>query len=76
MLGPSRRIARRTARRTARRRVATQGGPTPEPDPPADPAPADAPDPEAQLEQLAALTRQGILTRQEFEEKKRKVLGS
>ena len=40
------------------------------------PAPAPAPDPIAQLKDLAELKSQGILTEAEFETQKAKILGS
>jgi predicted Zn-dependent peptidase len=39
------------------------------------PAPAGAPDYAAELEQLAALKQKGILTEEEFEAKKKQILG-
>jgi hypothetical protein len=73
-------VARRTSRRTTQRQMAMHdaqsGGNEPEqqyaPPPPA------APGPEAyaaELEQLAKLRDQGILTPEEFEAKKKQVLG-
>jgi Short C-terminal domain len=47
----------------------------PPPPPPAAPA-APAPDPIAQLKELAALKEQGILTDEEFAAQKAKILGS
>lgn len=79
MFGPSRRVARRTARRTSRRQMAMQQSMAPEPEEYAAPAPAAAapaaPDYAAELEQLAALKQQGILTDEEFEAKKKQILG-
>jgi predicted Zn-dependent peptidase len=80
MFGPGRRVARRTARRTTRRQMAIQGSmnqPEPEPQyaaPPPAPAAA-APDYAAELEQLAKLKAQGILSEEEFEAKKKQILG-
>jgi hypothetical protein len=48
----------------------------PPPPPPPPPAPAAAPDPIAQLKQLAELRDQGILTDAEFEAQKAKILAS
>ena len=85
MFGPSRRVARRTSRRTSRRQMAmhdmNSGYDEPEyppqqqyapPPPPAAPA---QPDTYAELEQLAKLRQQGILTDEEFEAKKKQILG-
>jgi len=82
MFGPSRRVARRTARRTSRRQMAmysdTQGGyDEPEPQytaPPPAAAPQE-PDYAAELEKLAGLKNQGIISEEEFEAKKKQVLG-
>jgi Short C-terminal domain len=74
---PARRVARRTSRRTSRRMAAAQV-PTPAAAPPAAaPAPA-APaqqDDMAQIQQLAAMKDQGILTEEEFAAKKKQILG-
>jgi hypothetical protein len=70
----SNRVSRRQAQRWER-----QGGYDDQPPPhptyaePAPPAPA--PDPIAQLRELAALKDQGILTEQEFADQKAKILG-
>jgi hypothetical protein len=87
MFGPSRRVARRTARRTSRRQMAMyqnqQGGydgggydePAPQqyaPPPPAAPA---EPDYVAELSKLAHLKDQGIISQEEFEAKKKQILG-
>ena len=84
MFGPSRRVARRTARRTSRRQMAMhdmqQGYDEPEPQyapPPqqyAAPAPAE-PDYAEELSKLAQLKNQGILSEEEFEAKKKQILG-
>lgn len=71
MFGPGRRVARRTARRTSRRMAARQAPPPAGPAP----APAGAPDYAAELQQLAALRQQGILTEEEFDAKKKQILG-
>ena len=68
---PARRVARRTSRRTSRRMSAAQ-----QPPPEAAPAPAAAaPAPAqrgdmAEIQQLAAMKDQGILTEEEFQAKK------
>jgi hypothetical protein len=81
MFGMSRRVARRTARRTSRRQMAMYGnqydqGPEEYYDEPA-PAPAApaAPDPMEQIQKLAQLHEQGILTDEEFAAQKAKLLG-
>ena len=78
MFGPGRRVARRTARRTTRRQMAMQGmndepaydEPVAAP-PPAAPA---EPDMASQLQELAKLKDQGILTEEEFQAKKKQIL--
>jgi hypothetical protein len=88
MFGASRRVARRTARRTSRRQMAMygnqmQGGyddggydqPPPQqyaPPPPAAPA---EPDYVEELGKLAHLRDQGIISNEEFEAKKKQILG-
>jgi hypothetical protein len=47
----------------------------PAPPPPAAPAAPAAPDYAAELKQLAALKEQGILSEEEFEAKKKQILG-
>ena len=82
MFGPSRRVARRTARRTSRRQMAmheSMSGGYDEPEqqydaPPAPAAPA-APDYTEELQKLASLRDQGIINDQEFEAKKKAILG-
>ena len=78
MFGMGRRVARRTARRTSRRQMAMygdQGGGGEEYyDEPAPAAPA-APDPLDQIQKLAQLHEQGILTDEEFAAQKAKLLG-
>jgi hypothetical protein len=81
MFGPSRRVARRTARRTSRRQMAMrdtmdqgyddQGYDEPAPAPA---APAQ-PDYAAELEKLAALKNQGVISEEDFEAKKKQILG-
>jgi Short C-terminal domain len=79
MFGPSRRVARRTARRTSRRQMAMQGM-YDEPEY-AEPAHAPMQAPPAQpsyteeLEQLAQLKAQGIISEEDFEAKKKQILG-
>jgi hypothetical protein len=69
---PARRVARRTSRRTSRRMAASQ--PEPQAAPP--PAPAAAPqDDMAQIQQLATMKDQGLLTEEEFQAKKKQILG-
>lgn len=80
MFGPGRRVARRTARRTSRRQAAMYQDSYQEPAPaPAAPAAAPAapaePDYAAELEQLAQLKAQGIINDEEFEAKKKQILG-
>jgi hypothetical protein len=73
---PARRVARRTSRRTSRRMSAAQP-PQEAPQQAAAPAPA-APaqqDDMAEIQQLAAMKDQGILTEEEFEAKKKQILG-
>ena len=80
MFGPSRRVARRTARRTSRRQMAMYGGDQgyddggyDEPAPaPAAPAP---PDYAEELQKLAELKAAGIINDEEFEAKKKQILG-
>jgi Short C-terminal domain len=75
---PGRRVARRTARRTSRRMSAAQAPP---PAPPAAPAAAPAPsapaqqDEMAEIQKLAQMKEQGILTEEEFAAKKKQILG-
>jgi hypothetical protein len=69
---PARRVARRTSRRTSRRMAASQ------PEPQAAPPPAAAPAPQddmAKIQQLATMKDQGLLTEEEFEAKKKQILG-
>jgi membrane protease subunit (stomatin/prohibitin family) len=69
---PARRVARRTSRRTSRRMADAQ---TPQQ---AAPAPAAAPaqqDDMAQIQQLATMKDQGLLTEGEFQAKKKQILG-
>jgi hypothetical protein len=80
MFGPSRRVARRTARRTSRRQMAMYGGGDPGYDelayapPPPQAAPAE-PSYADELAQLAQLKAQGVITEEEFEAKKKQILG-
>jgi hypothetical protein len=69
---PARRVARRTSRRTSRRMAASQ------PEPQAAPPPAAAPAPQddmAQIQQLATMKDQGLLTEEEFQAEKKQILG-
>jgi len=74
---PARRVARRTSRRTSRRMSAAQA--PPQEAPPQAAAPAAAPpaqqDDMAEIQQLATMKDQGILTEEEFEAKKKQILG-
>lgn len=74
-----RRGARRAARRTVRRVDRRQDAGTPEPaateaPPPQAPEPA-TPSLGAQLEQLAKLKEQGLITDADYEAKKKQILG-
>jgi hypothetical protein len=74
---PARRVARRTSRRTSRRMSAAQQ-PTQAAPPPAAAPLAAAPaqqDDMAQIQQLATMKDQGILTEEEFQAKKKQILG-
>jgi hypothetical protein len=71
---PARRVARRTSRRTSRRMADAQ---TPQQAAPP-PASAAAPAPQddmAQIQQLATMKDQGLLTEEEFQAKKKQILG-
>jgi hypothetical protein len=73
---PGRRVARRTARRTSRR-MASQMEPQ-APPPAAAPPAAATPAPQdemAELQQLAQMKEEGILTEEEFAAKKKQILG-
>ena len=69
---PARRVARRTSRRTSRRMAASQPEPQVAPPPAAAPAPQDD---MAQIQQLATMKDQGLLTEEEFQAKKKQILG-
>ena len=74
---PARRVARRTSRRTSRRMADQQAPPQEAPPQAAAPAPA-APaqqDDMAEIQQLAKMKDQGILTEEEFQAKKKQILG-
>jgi hypothetical protein len=79
MFGPSRRVARRTARRTSRRQMMMYGGggddyydePAPAP---AAAAPAE-PDYAEELKKLAELKAAGVISEEEFDAKKKQILG-
>ena len=82
MFGPSRRVARRTSRRVSRRQQAMappepEYAPPPQPEyaPPAAPAQSAEPGYVAELEQLGRLKEQGLITDDEFEAKKKQILG-
>jgi len=71
---PARRVARRTSRRTSRRMADQQAPQQAAPAPP--PAAAAAPpDDMAQIQQLATMKDQGLLTEEEFQAKKKQILG-
>jgi len=73
---PGRRVARRTARRTTRR-MSSQMEAQPPP-PAAAPPPAASPpveDEMAEIQKLAQMKEQGILTEEEFAAKKKQILG-
>jgi Short C-terminal domain len=71
---PARRVARRTSRRTSRRMSAAQAPPPAAAPAPAQAAPAQQDD-MAEIQQLAAMKDQGILTEEEFQAKKKQILG-
>ena len=76
MMG-GRRVARRTARRTSRRQMAMMndsGGGYDEPAPAPAAAPA-APDYAEELQKLAELKAAGVINDEEFEAKKKQILG-
>ena len=70
---PARRVARRTSRRTSRRMADQQAPQEAAPVPPA--AAATPPDDMAQIQQLATMKDQGLLTEEEFQAKKKQILG-
>jgi hypothetical protein len=70
---PARRVARRTSRRTSRRMADQQAPQQAAPPPPA--AAAAPPDDMAQIQQLATMKDQGLLTEEEFQAKKKQILG-
>ena len=77
MMG-GRRVARRTARRTSRRQMAMNdsGGGYDEPAAPAAaPAAPAAPDYAEELQKLAELKAAGVINDEEFEAKKKQILG-
>lgn len=71
---PARRVARRTSRRTSRRMADAQTSQQAAPPPAAAAAPAPQDD-MAQIQQLAAMKDQGLLTEEEFQAKKKQILG-
>ena len=71
---PARRVARRTSRRTSRRMADAQTSQQAAPPPAAGPAPAPQDD-MAQIQQLATMKDQGLLTEEEFQAKKKQILG-
>jgi hypothetical protein len=82
MMGGNRRVARRTARRTSRRVNRRQNAMYGQPEPANDdyddyeeaPAPAQA-DYTEELAKLGELKAQGVLTEEEFQAKKKQILG-
>jgi hypothetical protein len=87
MFGPSRRVARRTSRRTSRRMYRRQeamyggggyeddgGYDEPAPAAPAPAAPAQ-PDYAEELQKLAELKAAGVINDEEFDAKKKQILG-
>ena len=76
MMG-GRSVARRTARRTSRRQMAMydSGGGYDEPAPAAAPAAPAAPDYAEELQKLAELKAAGVINDEEFEAKKKQILG-
>ena len=71
---PARRVARRTSRRTSRRMAGAQTPQQAAPPPAAAAAPAPQDD-MAQIQQLATMKDQGLLTEEEFKAKKKQILG-
>jgi len=71
---PARRVARRTSRRTSRRIADAQTPQQAAPPPAAAAAPAQQDD-MAQIQQLATMKDQGLLTEEEFQAKKKQILG-
>jgi hypothetical protein len=71
---PARRVARRTSRRTSRRMADAQTPQLAAPPPAAAAAPAPQDD-MAQIQQLATMKDQGLLTEEEFQAKKKQILG-
>ena len=71
---PARRVARRTSRRTSRRMAGAQAPQQAAPPPAAAAAPAQQDD-MAQIQQLATMKDQGLLTEEEFQAKKKQILG-
>jgi len=71
---PARRVARRTSRRTSRRMAGAQTPQQAAPPPAAAAAPAPQDD-MAQIQQLATMKDQGLLTEEEFQAKKKQILG-
>jgi hypothetical protein len=71
---PARRVARRTSRRTSRRMADAQTPQQAAPPPAVAAAPAQQDD-MAQIQQLATMKDQGLLTEEEFQAKKKQILG-
>jgi hypothetical protein len=74
VFGANRRVARRTARRVSRRQAMFQQGVDAPPDEAADYGEAH-PDPAEELQKMAELHKQGVLTDEEFAAKKKQILG-
>ena len=78
MFGPSRRVARRTARRTSRRQMMMYGGGGGDEyydEPAAAPAAPAEPDYAEELKKLAELKAAGVIDEDEFDAKKKQILG-
>ena len=72
---PARRVARRTSRRTSRRMADAQAPQQAAPPPAAAAAPAQQQDDMAKIQELATMKDQGLLTDEEFQAKKKQILG-
>jgi len=75
VFGANRRVARRTARRVARRQALFQQSEEAPPEETVDYAGETGPDPAEELQKMAELHKQGILTDEEFAAKKKQILG-
>ncbi|KAF0960001.1 SHOCT domain-containing protein [Rhodococcus sp. T7] len=72
----SNRVSRRQGQRWAAQQPAPAAAPQPPPAPPAPPAPTGGPDRLTALKQLAELHDQGVLTDDEFNAEKARILAS